>query len=85
MKEKRAEEALAEYKLALKLSPNRLNGLLSAGKVAEETKRPEEARTFYAEAARQTSFGKTSERPELAHAVKTAGIARPWRQDDRSG
>jgi tetratricopeptide (TPR) repeat protein len=73
MMEKRPEEALMEYKLALKLSPNRLNGLLSAGMAAEETKRPEEARAFYAEAARQTDFGKTSERPALAHAVKVAG------------
>jgi hypothetical protein len=42
---------------------------------AEETKKSDEARAFYAEAARQTNFGKTSERPELAHALKVAGAA----------
>jgi tetratricopeptide (TPR) repeat protein len=73
MMEKKPEAALVEYKVALKLSPNRLNGLLSAGMAAEEDKRPEEARAFYAAAARQTDFGKTSDRPELAHAVKVAG------------
>jgi tetratricopeptide (TPR) repeat protein len=75
MMEKRPEEALVEYKMALKLSPNRLNGLLSAGMAAEEDKKPEEARAFYTAAARQTDFGKTSQRTDVAHAVKMAGTA----------
>jgi tetratricopeptide (TPR) repeat protein len=73
--EKKPDEALVEYKTALKLSPNRLNGLLSAGMAAEEAKRYEEAREFYMAAARQTDFGKTSQRADLAHAVKVAETA----------
>ena len=75
MLEKKPEEALVEYKMALKLSPNRLNGLLSAGMAAEEDRKPEEARAFYTAAARQTDFGKTSQRTDVAHAVKMAGAA----------
>jgi tetratricopeptide (TPR) repeat protein len=71
--ENRPEEALTEYRMALKLSPNRLNGLLSAGNAAEQAKRPEEARSFYNAAARQTDSGAHSQRPEIAHAVKIAG------------
>jgi tetratricopeptide (TPR) repeat protein len=73
--ENQPEEALVEYKRALKLSPNRLNGLLSAGMAAEEAKKPEDARAYYTAAARQTDFGKTSHRTDVAHAVKMAGTA----------
>jgi hypothetical protein len=59
--------------MALKLSPNRLNGLLSAGEAAEQAKRPDEARSFYNAAAQQTNSGVHSQRPELAHAVKIVG------------
>jgi hypothetical protein len=48
---------------------------LSAGRAAEENKKPEEARAFYTAAARQTDFGKTSQRTDVAHAVKLAGSA----------
>ncbi|MBB5340674.1 hypothetical protein [Tunturiibacter gelidoferens] len=75
MMEKRLAAALVEYKMALKLSPNRLNGLLSAGMAAEQDKKPEEARAFYTSAARQTDFGKTSQRTDIAHAVKMVGTA----------
>ena len=74
MLEKRPEEALVEYRVALKLSPNRLNGLLSAGMAAEAAKRPGDALGFDRAAAAQTDNGRTSERPELAHAVKVAGM-----------
>jgi tetratricopeptide (TPR) repeat protein len=67
------EKALVEYRIALKLSPNRLNGLLSAGEAAEQAKQPAEAQSFYAVAARQTDSATHSQRPELAHAVKIAG------------
>jgi tetratricopeptide (TPR) repeat protein len=67
------EEALAEYRIALKLSPNRLNGLLSAGEAAEQAKQPEEARSFYKAAAQQTGSGAHSQRPQLAHAVQIVG------------
>jgi hypothetical protein len=73
--EHRPGEALAEYRVALKLSPNRLNGLLSAGNAAEQTGLAEQARAFYGAAARQTSSGANSARPELAHAVQIAGTA----------
>jgi hypothetical protein len=75
--EHKPAEALAEYHVALKKSPNRLNGLLSAGHAADEAGRPEEARAFYKAAAQQTNFGRQSQRPELAHAVKIAGATPP--------
>jgi tetratricopeptide (TPR) repeat protein len=70
--ENKPEEALTEYRVALKLSPNRLNGLLSAGEAAERAKRPDEARGFYSVAAKQTDAGAHTQRPEVAHAVKIA-------------
>ncbi len=70
--ENKPEEALTEYRVALKLSPNRLNGLLSAGEAAERAKRPDEARAFYSVAAKQTDAGAHTQRPEVAHAVKMA-------------
>jgi cytochrome c-type biogenesis protein CcmH/NrfG len=39
------DEALMEYRVALKLSPNRLNGLLSAGEAAAQANEPDEARS----------------------------------------
>ena len=71
--EKQPAEALAEYRVSLKLSPNRLNGLLSAGKAAEEAGLPDEAMQYYKAAATQTESGAYSARPELAHAVQMAG------------
>lgn len=68
----RPKEALTEYKAALKLSPNRLNGLLGAGEAAEQAGLRNEARSFYATAARNTQNGAHSHRPELAHAVQFA-------------
>ena len=70
--EDKPAEALTEYRVALKLSPNRLNGLLSAGEAAEQAKRPDEARGFYSAAAKQTNGGAHTQRPEVAHAVKMA-------------
>jgi tetratricopeptide (TPR) repeat protein len=70
MMEQKPQEALAEYRVALKLSPNRLNGLLGAGEAAERAKQPEVARGFYRTAAEQTNNGAHSQRPELAQAVE---------------
>ncbi len=75
--EHKPAEALAEYRIALKLSPNRLNGLLSAGMAAEQSGQHALAHTYYAAAANQTGNGVHSQRPELAHAVKLAGMAPP--------
>lgn len=73
--EHKPAEALAEYRVALKLSPNRLNGLLSAGTAAEQAGLTGEARAFYKTAARQTDFGAHSQRPELAHALSMTSAA----------
>ena len=73
--EHKPAEALAEYRVALKLSPNRLNGLLSAGNAAEQAGLPDQARAFYRAAVLQTNSGANSARPELAHAVQVAGTA----------
>jgi len=74
------EEALTEYRTALKLSPNRLNGLLSAGDAATQANKPDEARSFYKAAAQQTDSGAHSQRPDLTHAVQIAGDEwGPWR------
>jgi tetratricopeptide (TPR) repeat protein len=54
----RPEAALVEYRTALTLSPNRLNGLLSAATAAAQSGHPDEARDFHTAAARQTRRGK---------------------------
>ncbi len=68
-------EALAEYRVALRLSPNRLNGLLSAGQAAEMAKQPEQARTFFMAAAQQTGGGIHTHRADVAHAVAQSQAA----------
>ena len=68
----RPDDALANYLIALQLSPNRLNGLLSAGEAAEAVHNNQMAAKFYAEAARNTHDAATSRRPELLHAVAFA-------------
>ncbi len=72
MMQKKPVEALAEYRVALKLSPNRLNGLLSAGAAAEAAGQPEAAKVYYKAAAVQTHNAAASQRPELVRAVKLA-------------
>jgi tetratricopeptide (TPR) repeat protein len=64
------EQALAEYQVALKLSPNRLNGLLSAGAAAEATGNTALARSYYEQVARNTDGGVHTSRPAVAHAVQ---------------
>jgi len=59
-------EALAEYTQAMKLSPNRFNGVFGAGKAAEAAGEPGEARRYYA--ALLKSAGAGSDRPEIARA-----------------
>jgi tetratricopeptide (TPR) repeat protein len=63
-----AREALAEYEVALKLSPNRLNGLYNAGRAAEAAGDESKARSYYAALLNSTNNGKDSARPEFAHA-----------------
>jgi tetratricopeptide (TPR) repeat protein len=75
---KRPKEALVEYAQALKLSPNRFNGLYDAGQAAEAAGNRAEAGRYYAALLRSTDNGARSARPEIAHAkafVSTAPVA----------
>ena len=62
------EQALAEYEVALKLSPNRFNGLYNAGQAAAAAGNRKKAEFYYAALLKSTSDGQNSRRPELAHA-----------------
>jgi len=64
------QEALAEYKVALKLSPNRLNGLLSAGAAAEAVGDQALAKSYYEQVARNTDNGAHTSRTAVALAVQ---------------
>jgi hypothetical protein len=59
--------ALAEYEVALKLSPNRFNGLYHAGLAAEELGDKTKAQQYYAALLRSTGNGAQSSRSEFAH------------------
>jgi tetratricopeptide (TPR) repeat protein len=75
----RAEEALVEYKQAMKLSPNRFNGVFNAGKAAEAADKPAEARNYFTALLKSTDNGSQSARAEIEHAkafVATASVAR---------
>jgi tetratricopeptide (TPR) repeat protein len=60
--------ALIEYKQALKLSPNRFNGLFGAGRSAEAAGDTVAAQQYYAQLLTSTHNGAHSARPELQHA-----------------
>jgi tetratricopeptide (TPR) repeat protein len=59
--------ALAEYEAALKLSPNRFNGLFNAGMAAEAAGDKVKARSHYTALLESTGNGAHSERPEFEH------------------
>ena len=61
-------EALVEYRQALKLSPNRFNGLFNAGMAAEAAGDKAQAHSYYAALLKSTADGSQSVRPELEHA-----------------
>lgn len=63
----RPQEALAEYQQALKLSPNRFNGLYNAGRAAEAAGDKAQARSYYAALLKSTDNGSKSTRPEFEH------------------
>lgn len=63
----RSEQALTEYEIALKLSPNRFNGLYHAGLAAEQAGDKEKAQQYYAALLKVTGNGAQSARPELVH------------------
>jgi tetratricopeptide (TPR) repeat protein len=62
----RPKEALVEYQGALKLSPNRFNGLYGAGRAAEATGDHLSALNFYRALMKSTDNGAHSSRPEYA-------------------
>jgi tetratricopeptide (TPR) repeat protein len=62
------QQALAEYRVALKLSPNRFNGLYNAGVAAEEAGDKTAAADYFAALLKSTGNGGHSARPELTHA-----------------
>jgi tetratricopeptide (TPR) repeat protein len=68
------QQALAEYRQAMKLSPNRFNGLFGAGSAAEAAGETAEARRYYA--ALLKSSGAGSDRPEIEHAKALVAPAR---------
>jgi tetratricopeptide (TPR) repeat protein len=75
----RPAEAIVEYQQALKLSPNRFNGLYGAGLATETAGDPAAARRYYAALLKSTDEGAGSARPEIAHAkayVTTATLGR---------
>jgi tetratricopeptide (TPR) repeat protein len=61
------QQALAEYEVALKLSPNRFNGLYNAGMAAEAAGDKAKAQQFYAALLESTDNGTQSSRPEFSH------------------
>ncbi|MGA7159067.1 MAG: hypothetical protein WBY53_19635 [Acidobacteriaceae bacterium] len=73
----RPKEALAEYAVALRLSPNRLNGLYGAARAAEAAGDKAQAEMYYSALLRSTGDGTGSARPEFAHAKSyVAGMER---------
>src|SRR6202522_1467064 len=64
----RPQEALAEYENALKIDPNRVNGLAGAARSAEMAHQTEKANTYYAQLLKNCGDGRNSDRPELARA-----------------
>ena len=64
----RPQDALAAYRIALKLSPNRFNGLYHAGLAAEQSGDKAAAGQYFAQLLKSTQDGASSARPELATA-----------------
>jgi tetratricopeptide (TPR) repeat protein len=62
------QRALAAYRVSLRLSPNRFNGLYNAGMAAEQSGDKAAANGYFADLLKSTGNGVQSARPELAHA-----------------
>jgi len=67
LESKRPQQALAEYQIDLKFSPNRFNGLYGAARSAEAAGKPADANEYYALLVKTCESG-NSTRPELLHA-----------------
>jgi tetratricopeptide (TPR) repeat protein len=61
------QTALAEYRRALTLSPNRFNGLFNAGLAAEAIGDKAQAKSYYTALLQSTDNGSHSARPEFDH------------------
>jgi tetratricopeptide (TPR) repeat protein len=72
----RPQDALAEYKKSLVLSPNRFNGLFNAGKAAEAAGDAPQAQLYYATLLKITDNGSRSTRPELDHVKSVVSSAK---------
>ena len=72
----RPQDALAEYKKALILSPNRFNGLFNAGKAAEAAGDAPQAQQYYAALLKITDNGSQSARPEFDHIKRVVSSAK---------
>ena len=72
----RPQDALAEYKKALILSPNRFNGLFNAGKAAEAAGDAPQAQQYYAALLKLTDNGSQSARPEFDHIKRVVSSAK---------
>jgi tetratricopeptide (TPR) repeat protein len=66
--EGQSAEALTQYKVSLKLSPNRFDGLANAARAAEACRQMDYARMYYRELLHVANNGLASERPEIAQA-----------------
>ena len=64
---KRPQQALAEYQMDLKFSPDRFNGLYGAARSAEASGKQSDANEYYALLLKSCEGG-NSTRPELTHA-----------------
>lgn len=62
-----SKESLAEYQIALRMSPNRFNGLYNAGRAAEAIGDKQQAAKYYSALMKITAAGQQSTRTELAH------------------
>jgi tetratricopeptide (TPR) repeat protein len=71
------QDALLEYQRAIKLSPNRFNGLYNAGRAAEAAGDRTEAARYYAALLQSTHNGAESARPEFAHVKAFMSSAAP--------
>jgi tetratricopeptide (TPR) repeat protein len=72
----RPQEALAEYKSALALSPNRFNGLFNAGMAAEAAGDNPQAQGYYAALLKSTNDGAESARREFDHMKSVVASAK---------
>jgi tetratricopeptide (TPR) repeat protein len=69
----RAAEALVQYRIAIKLSPNRFNSLYNGGRAAEAAGEPAEALAFYQQllTMERTRYGPKSFTPATSSAILT--------------